>query len=185
MQTASERESAHQNYEQILYEYDFLRLMVAPLAITVAIGAASVLVTTLLGGQHHSHASQRRCYWPACLQLRLTKLLLVSRCAGANTFVPGACERVEPYILSQLVGQELAVYQACDAICHHLKEEQPQQPLVLSLHGPPGVGKSLLHLLLARSLYNKKPTARQECPGQSCRGYKVRYFYDALSFTWS
>lgn len=80
---------------------------------------------------------------------------------------------MEPYVFERLVGQELAVYQACDAICQHLKDEQPQQPLVLSVHGPPGVGKSLMHLLLARILYNKKPSKRQECPGQSCRAYKV------------
>ena len=71
------------------------------------------------------------------------------------------------------MGQELAVQQACDAICDHLAEEEPQKPLVLSAHGPPGVGKTMMHLLLARALYSKKPSAHLQCPGSQCLGYKV------------
>ena len=94
-------------------------------------------------------------------------------CSGVHDFAPGACERLEAYLLSEIVGQDLAIYQACDAICDHLKAEEPQKPLVLSVHGPPGVGKSMMHLLMARALYNKRPSDDLNCPGSACLGYKV------------
>jgi len=94
--------------------------------------------------------------------------------AGPRDFAPGACERVEPYLLGQLVGQDLAVRQLCDAVCDHVAAERPGRPLVLSVHGPPGVGKSLLHLLLARALYSAQPSAELRCPGPDCAGYKAR-----------
>ena len=93
--------------------------------------------------------------------------------AGTHDFAQGACERLEPYVSSELVGQDLAVHQACDAICDHLATEEPQKPLVLSAHGPPGVGKSMMHLLLARSLYSKQPSDQLKCPGRHCLGYKA------------
>ena len=96
--------------------------------------------------------------------------------AGPQGFVPGICERLEPYLASQLVGQELALRQLADAVCDHTAGAQTpaQKPLVLSVHGPPGVGKSLAHLLLARALYNPDPAAASlRCPGPDCPGYKV------------
>jgi DNA replication protein DnaC len=80
---------------------------------------------------------------------------------------------VDPYLFSELVGQDLAVQQACDAICDYLAKKEPQKPLVLSAHGPPGVGKTFMHLLLARALCSKKPSEDLECPGKHCLGYKV------------
>ena len=90
---------------------------------------------------------------------------------GHGTFAPSACSVIEPYLLSEVVGQELALHQMSDAICDHLLQEQPQKPLVLSVHGPPGVGKSLSHRLLAQALYDTADDT--ECPGQHCPGYKV------------
>ena len=95
--------------------------------------------------------------------------------AGGHDFAPGACDRIESHLLSEIVGQELAVHQVSDAICDHLADESPQKPLVFSTHGPPGVGKSMLHLLLARALYSKTPAKEQYCPGSACLGYKVPY----------
>ena len=94
--------------------------------------------------------------------------------AGNLNFAPGACERLEPYLSSHIVGQELALRQISDAVCDHLAQAEPQRPLVLSLHGPPGVGKSMFHLLAARALYNRKVHAELRCPGLDCAGYKVR-----------
>ena len=93
---------------------------------------------------------------------------------AASNFVPGACERLEPYLLSQVVGQDLAIRQLTDAVCDHLARENPTKPLVVSAHGPPGVGKSLTHLLAARALYNRRPHQAEQCPGRECPGYKVR-----------
>lgn len=48
------------------------------------------------------------------------------------------------------------------------------KPLIVSVHGPPGVGKSLTHMLAAKALYNSHPLSTTQCPGRSCAGYKVR-----------
>eukprot|EP00241_Pyramimonas_parkeae_P006772 CAMPEP_0114226676 /NCGR_PEP_ID=MMETSP0058-20121206/1364_1 /TAXON_ID=36894 /ORGANISM="Pyramimonas parkeae, CCMP726" /LENGTH=323 /DNA_ID=CAMNT_0001337427 /DNA_START=271 /DNA_END=1242 /DNA_ORIENTATION=- len=67
-----------------------------------------------------------------------------------------------------------------DAICDHLTEERPEHPLVLSLHGPPGVGKSLYHRMLAESLYNLSDSTKA-CPGPGCPSYYVLFGTDHLA----
>ena len=82
--------------------------------------------------------------------------------------------RLEPFLDSQVVGQGLALKQLCDAVCDHVSNENPIKPLVISVHGPPGVGKSMVHQLAARALYNTEPGGDLQCPGIDCPGYKVR-----------
>lgn len=101
-------------------------------------------------------------------------------CGGAGTtrFLPGACERVENFLTSRIVGQDLAMGQIIDAVCTHIdvhRDTQQVKPLVLSVHGPPGVGKTFSHTLLARALYNKDPAAAVNCPGTDCMGAKVEH----------
>lgn len=88
-------------------------------------------------------------------------------------FVPTACQGLQSYLGARLVGQELALQQLTDAVCDHLADPQPRMPLVVSSHGPPGVGKSLTHLLAATALYNTAPHPGLRCPGADCPGYKV------------
>ncbi|KAL4448497.1 hypothetical protein ABPG75_005716 [Micractinium tetrahymenae] len=103
---------------------------------------------------------------------------IVSLFGGNLSFAPGACERLEPFLSSRIVGQELALRQISDAICDHLATPEPSRPLVLSLHGPPGVGKSMFHQLAAQALYNKHIRGDLRCPGLDCAGYKVLYGMD-------
>ena len=77
-----------------------------------------------------------------------------------------------------MVGQDLATRQLVDAICTHLSQPHPLRPLIISVHGPPGVGKTYTHTLLARALYNTDPQSATQCPGQDCRGAKVIYGLD-------
>lgn len=84
-----------------------------------------------------------------------------------------------------MVGQELALRQAADAICDHLARSEPTRPLVLSVHGPPGVGKSLFHLLAARALYNRHIHEDLRCPGFDCAGYKVNWMCGCGVVMWS
>jgi hypothetical protein len=93
--------------------------------------------------------------------------------AGPQAFAPGACERLEPFLEARVVGQGLALRQLCDAVCDHINNPNPIKPLVLSVHGPPGVGKSMVHQLAARALYNAEPAGDMQCPGIDCPGYKV------------
>lgn len=93
--------------------------------------------------------------------------------SGHTHFAPGVCDRLNPYLSHHIVGQELALKQLINAVCDHLEDPAPSKPLVLSAHGPPGVGKSLSHFLLARALYNKRPQDVHACPGAQCPGYKV------------
>ena len=83
------------------------------------------------------------------------------------------CGELEAYLASELVGQQLALQQFSDAVCDHLATEAPTRPLIVSFHGPPGVGKSMMHLLAARALYNQKVVPGLKCPGRDCSGYKV------------
>eukprot|EP00878_Enallax_costatus_P027083 GHUV01029127.1.p1 GENE.GHUV01029127.1~~GHUV01029127.1.p1 ORF type:complete len:315 (+),score=79.44 GHUV01029127.1:352-1296(+) len=99
---------------------------------------------------------------------------------GTVKFVDNACANIESVLPREVIGQELALGQLTDVICHHLAQKNPKKPLVISVHGPPGVGKTYTHWWLARSLYNKHPSADLECPGMHCRGYKVVYGLDYL-----
>jgi hypothetical protein len=76
------------------------------------------------------------------------------RCGRDGAFCPDACDRMRRYVPQELVGQGFALQQLMDAVCDHLAEDSPTRPLVLSLHGPPGVGKTLFHRLLAQAVYN-------------------------------
>lgn len=72
-------------------------------------------------------------------------------------FAPGASERLESYLLEAVVGQDLAIRQLADAVRDHLATPVPKKPLIVSAHGPPGVGKTLTHRLLAQVLYSDQP----------------------------
>ena len=96
---------------------------------------------------------------------------------------PGACSRLETHLRHELVGQGPAVEAATDAICAHLADKDPPHPLLISIHGPPGVGKTLFHKLLAESLYNLTD-GLHTCPGSHCPAYKVRQFIPAHNPPW-
>ncbi len=102
---------------------------------------------------------------------RFTKAALP--CAGHEKVLEGACDQLEPFLLSQMVGQNMAIQQFSDAVCDHLSKQHPQKPLVVSAHGSPGVGKSFLPKLAAKALYNREPQLDLECPGMDCAGLKV------------
>jgi ATP-dependent Clp protease ATP-binding subunit ClpA len=87
--------------------------------------------------------------------------------------VEQGCSNLESVLPQQIVGQELALSHLTDAVCHHLSQQNPKKPLVISVHGPPGVGKTYTHWWMARCLYNKSPSVDLQCPGMHCKGYKV------------
>lgn len=92
---------------------------------------------------------------------------------GTVHFVDNACDNVEHVLPQEITGQELALTHLTEVLCQHMAQKQPLKPLVISVHGPPGVGKTYTHLWLARTLYNTHPSADLDCPGIHCRGYKV------------
>eukprot|EP00884_Botryococcus_braunii_P017254 jgi/Botrbrau1/4211/Bobra.0044s0014.1 len=104
--------------------------------------------------------------------------LVITLFGPSKDFIPGASERLEEYLLGEVVGQDLAIRQLSDAVRDHLATPFPVRPLILSSHGPPGVGKTLTHRMLARVLYNKKPSEPMQCPGPDCPAYKVVYGLD-------
>jgi ATP-dependent Clp protease ATP-binding subunit ClpA len=81
---------------------------------------------------------------------------------------------VEAFLFHHVVGQQLALQQLVDAVCTHIHKHHPSKPLILSIHGPPGVGKTYSHTLLAKALYNRHPEQVLYCPGMDCRGAKVK-----------
>lgn len=64
-----------------------------------------------------------------------------------------ACARLRAHLHGHLHGQTVATDLLADAICDHLENPHPSKPLVLAVHGPPGVGKSYFHQLLAQAVY--------------------------------
>lgn len=107
---------------------------------------------------------------------------IVSNLLSAPTFHETACARFEPYLNEYLVGQRPAIRVLTDAICDFLEDgastgRMDNSPLVVSLHGPPGVGKTYFHKLAARALYN----AEERCPGRGCPAYKVLFGMDYSS----
>ena len=109
-----------------------------------------------------------------------------------------------------MFGQEESTEMVLDAICDafremdHAEEEDEsdlanRKPLVMSLHGSPGVGKSHFHRVLARAVYgvndekkkekattlmhavrnfigNRKNRRRTKtCPGELCPAYKILF----------
>lgn len=106
-------------------------------------------------------------------------MLVVRINAGTTGFAPGVCDRLETYLSSEIVGQNLALRQFVDAVCDHVAKPNPLRPLVISVHGPPGVGKSMLHQHAARALFSKTPHKYNlKCPGNDCKGYKVMFGLD-------
>ena len=107
-----------------------------------------------------------------------------------------SCKRLRLSLEKEVFGQSFASTQFTSAICDHLwdtTEERPLKPLVMSIHGPPGVGKSFTHFVAAHALYNVTSTLTAyhqntntnnvntntiACPGQACSGYRVVYGLD-------
>ena len=121
----------------------------------------------------------------------LSTLTALSSPQGPSTFPPGACDRLDAHQSTHLVGQALAVRQLADAVCDHAARleraevstsARPPKPLVLSAHGPPGVGKTLAAALTAAALF--APPGRDPadpawaCPGWACPGYRVFFGMD-------
>eukprot|EP00740_Mantoniella_antarctica_P019832 CAMPEP_0198706630 /NCGR_PEP_ID=MMETSP1468-20131203/391066_1 /TAXON_ID=1461545 /ORGANISM="Mantoniella sp, Strain CCMP1436" /LENGTH=134 /DNA_ID=CAMNT_0044465579 /DNA_START=679 /DNA_END=1080 /DNA_ORIENTATION=- len=76
-------------------------------------------------------------------------------CGVDGTFCsPGACHRLRAHLTHRLHGQPVAHHLLVDAVCDHVEQSNPRKPLVASLHGSFGVGKSYFHQLLAQALYN-------------------------------
>lgn len=89
--------------------------------------------------------------------------------------------------MNRIVGQNESVYAVSDAVCEHLHPGRgfddgsgphyasaPTRPLIVSVHGPPGVGKSYTHQQLARGLFMKNPfDDSAPCPGEACPQYRV------------
>jgi len=106
----------------------------------------------------------------------LAAYLGVSTCGWNGAFCPDACARLERHLAAHLAGQELAAQELTLAVCDHIAPwRSPAKPLVVSLHGPVGVGKTLFHRLLAEALYNRTQADGVLCERESaaCPGYRV------------
>jgi len=97
---------------------------------------------------------------------------------GPKGFDKDSCKRLEESLGREVFGQTFANSQFVSAVCDHLWEEKPLKPLVMSIHGPPGVGKSFSHFVAARALYNVTTSRASDCPGHDCGGYRVVYGLD-------
>ena len=100
------------------------------------------------------------------------------------------CARTRALTTRELLGQDVGAALVVDAVCDHAEKSSRdrEKPLVMSLHGSPGVGKSLFHRILARAAYNatresdfdsgRRGRRNEACPGAGCPGYKVIFGTD-------
>ncbi len=60
---------------------------------------------------------------------------------------------LEKDLRKYLFGQHIAVDTALKAVSWFMKDPDPPKPLVLSFHGPTGVGKNYITRIIARNIY--------------------------------
>lgn len=118
--------------------------------------------------------------WSATAALASLALHLVG---GPLDFHPSACAHARSHLPAVVAGQPLATRALAAAICDFVAEPAPAKPLVISVHGPPGAGKSLAHAALAAALYRADPGAAgagagPPCPGRGCPGYRIVFGLD-------
>lgn len=72
----------------------------------------------------------------------VTAVLTALHLTSTVRFVDQACDNAAAFLPSRVVGQDLALEIIINAVCEHVRPNyEPQKPLVMSVHGPPGVGK--------------------------------------------
>ena len=111
-----------------------------------------------------------------------------ARCGSNGRYCEAElCERLRAELRSSLRGQPTGSALLADAVCDFLETPvgEVRKPLVVSLHGSPGVGKSFFHRILARAAYNATTTSTslrsdddEGCPGSGCPGYKIIFGTD-------
>ncbi|KAG2496489.1 hypothetical protein HYH03_005314 [Edaphochlamys debaryana] len=84
------------------------------------------------------------------------------------------CAALLPHLQGSVVQQCQAIVPMFEAVCGHLRSVArgtAQKPLVMSLHGPPGVGKTFSALLIPQALFYDSPEdGAKKCKGRGCRG---------------
>ncbi|WAR15925.1 hypothetical protein MAR_030717 [Mya arenaria] len=96
---------------------------------------------------------------PACLVVLVTGVLA----AGGHYFLfPDPCkcgltriEAFEEVVADHIWGQQVATGMVVEAMKAH-RAARKRNPLVMSLHGGPGTGKTAMSMLLARSMFGHK-----------------------------
>lgn len=61
---------------------------------------------------------------------------------------------------TNLYGQHIAKEVILSAINSHVRKSKSRKPLVMSFHGPPGVGKSYVSRMIAKAFYEKGENSR-------------------------
>jgi len=108
--------------------------------------------------------------------LSLPLLETAGGCAERGRVCSGACDRASSLLPESLVGQREPARVISDAVCDHWSAvPAPERPLAIAVHGPPGVGKSFAHRLLARAAFNASSAS---CPGPGCRAYRSLFATD-------
>merc|ERR1712072_497100 len=83
------------------------------------------------------------------------------------------CRTLWSEIREEIIGQDFALDLMVTCICDYLDDTFLKKPLVISTHGPVGVGKTLTHRSLARFLYEVPRENWNACPGYECPAYKL------------
>ncbi|XP_057219204.1 torsin-1A-like isoform X2 [Triplophysa rosa] len=71
----------------------------------------------------------------------------------SHTKTKSTCKYFEKDLRKSLYGQHIALEAILKAVTWFMKDPDPPKPLVLSLHGPTGVGKTHVTKIIARNIY--------------------------------
>ena len=123
------------------------------LSVIISVCFACCLASTCDGNPEEKRGwgDSARCWWsPGCQP----------ECGG---FKPNLCG-FKNSLQSQLYGQHIAAKTVLQAVSSHWSDDDPSKALVMSFHGPSGVGKSHLSNLIVKNMYGagvNSPFARK------------------------
>ena len=100
-----------------------------------------------------------------CIDVPLLPQLAVEYWQKARCWYSGGCSpecggfkpdelELKLNLNSKLFGQNIATQTVFSAISSHWSDDDPSKELVLSFHGPPGVGKTHLSNLIVKNMYS-------------------------------
>jgi ATP-dependent Clp protease ATP-binding subunit ClpA len=104
----------------------------------------------------------------------LASAFIIKNLLSQSHFInKSSCRTLWNVIREEIIGQDFALDLMVSCICDYLDDTSLKKPLVISTHGPVGVGKTLTHRSLARFLYEVPREDWSACPGYKCPAYKL------------
>uniref|UniRef100_A0A1B6CBN8 AAA+ ATPase domain-containing protein n=1 Tax=Clastoptera arizonana TaxID=38151 RepID=A0A1B6CBN8_9HEMI len=123
-----------------------------PFSLSIGLGIAGAL--WMIKGNEKNNARSNVVYRK--IENVVTKACqMIGYCEGCeDSWIPFNIQDLEADFKKQVFGQHIAVDEVQKTLKYHLQKKQnPDKALVLSFHGPPGVGKSMISKLVIKNMF--------------------------------